>query len=161
MYTKQQFVGIGVSTAIALGLVFSVGFVALPASAQIADDYGQISISSGNYCPKLSITMQRGARDVSYGGQVSELQKFLSDYYDIDPEEIVTGFFGRITQGYVQQFQRAQGLPFYDTSDDCEGVYFQHLYQSDTYYEYDTAKHSEYHLLSKQHHSTNLCVYFK
>jgi peptidoglycan hydrolase-like protein with peptidoglycan-binding domain len=55
--------------------------------------------------------MQRGARDVSYGGQVSELQKFLSDYYDIDPEEIVTGFFGRITQGYVQQFQRAQGLP--------------------------------------------------
>jgi len=55
--------------------------------------------------------MQRGARDVSYSGQVSELQKFLSDYYDIDPEEIVTGFFGRITQGYVQQFQREQGLP--------------------------------------------------
>lgn len=73
------------------------------------DDYGMISF--GNSCPKLSITMQRGARDVSYDGQVSELQKFISDYYDIDPEEIVTGFFGRITQGYVQQFQRAQGLP--------------------------------------------------
>ncbi len=81
----------------------------LLAIAQTADDYG--TGLSASYCPKLSITMQRGARDVSYSGQVSELQKFLSDYYDIDPNEIVTGFFGRITQGYVQQFQREQGLP--------------------------------------------------
>src|SRR3989344_7871796 len=109
MYTKQEFVGVGVLTAITLGLVFLFGFAAVPAFAQTSDDYGVAN--SGNYCPKLSITMQRGARDVSYSGQVSELQKFISDYYDIDPEEIVTGFFGRITQGYVQQFQREQGLP--------------------------------------------------
>lgn len=109
MYTKREFVGVSVLTAITLGLVFSVFFAALPVSAQLADDYGMIS--AGNYCPKLSITMQRGARDVSYSGQVTELQHFLSDYYDIDPEEIMTGFFGRITQGYVQQFQREQGLP--------------------------------------------------
>lgn len=109
MYTTQKFAGVGVLTTIILGLVFLFGFAAVPALAQTADDYGVAN--SGNYCPKLSITMQRGARDVSYSGQVSELQKFLSDYYDIDPEEIVTGFFGRITQGYVQQFQREQGLP--------------------------------------------------
>ena len=109
MYTKREFVGVGVLTAITLGLVFLFGFAAVPAFAQTSDDYGVAN--SGNYCPKLSITMQRGARDVSYSGQVSELQKFISDYYDIDPDEIVTGFFGRITQGYVQQFQREQGLP--------------------------------------------------
>ena len=90
-------------------LVLGIFMFAVPAFAQVADDYG--TTDSGSYCPKLSITMQRGARDVSYGGQVSELQKFLSDYYDIDPEEIVTGFFGRITQGYVKQFQKERGLP--------------------------------------------------
>src|SRR3989344_941604 len=92
-----------------LALVLGIFMFAVPAFAQVADDYG--TANSGNYCPKLSITMQRGARDISYSGQVSELQKFLSDHYDIDPEEIVTGFFGRITQGYVQQFQREQELP--------------------------------------------------
>ena len=92
-------------------LAFALGIfmLAVPAFAQVADDYG--TANSGSYCPKLSITMQRGARDVSNSGQVSELQKFLSDYYDVDPEEIVTGFFGRITQGYVQKFQREYGLP--------------------------------------------------
>lgn len=109
MYTKQEFLGVSALAAVIFGLVISLSFAALPALAQTADDYG--TADSSNYCPKLSITMQRGARDVAYSGQVSELQKFISDYYDIDPDEIVTGFFGRITQGYVQQFQREQGLP--------------------------------------------------
>lgn len=83
-------------------------FTACPGDA---DDYGT-SGGSGDiatYCPNLTATIQRGAR----GSLVSELQKFLSGYYDIDPEELVTGFFGRITQGYVQQFQTEQGLPSY------------------------------------------------
>ena len=83
----------------------------LLASAQISDDYA--ADNQDSYCPQLSITMQRGARDATTRGQVSELQKFISDYYDIDPEEIVTGFFGRITQSYVIKFQREQGLPAY------------------------------------------------
>lgn len=77
-------------------------------SASQPDDYGTGVRAA---CPKLTITMERGARDSSTNGQVSELQKFLADYYDIDPIELVTGYFGRITQGYVQQFQREQGLP--------------------------------------------------
>lgn len=109
MYTKREFVGVGASTAITLGLVFSASFAAIPAFAQTADDYG-IS-AAGTYCPTLSTTMQRGARDISTNNQVSELQKFLADYYDIDPTELVTGYFGRITQGYVIQFQKEQGLP--------------------------------------------------
>ena len=73
-----------------------------------ADDYGT---GAQGACPKLSVTMERGARDVSTSGQVSELQKFLADHYDLDPLELVTGYFGRITQGYVQRFQKEQGLP--------------------------------------------------
>ncbi len=78
-------------------------------SPECNDDYG--IAAAGTYCPTLSITMQRGARDVSTNNQVSELQKFLADYYNFDPNELVSGYFGRITQGYVIQFQKEQGLP--------------------------------------------------
>ena len=99
----KKYIGTGF---FALGILF---YGAVPVLAQVSDDYG--TADSSNYCPRLSVTMQRGARDSVYSGQVSELQKFISDYYDIDPNEIITGFFGRITQGYVQRFQREQGLP--------------------------------------------------
>lgn len=101
--------------SIVKAFIIILGFlVFVPQSfAQIADDYGTASTTNtvGNYCPKLSTTMVRGARDVSTSGQVSELQKFISSYYDIDPEEMVTGFFGRITQSYVIRYQKEQGLP--------------------------------------------------
>ncbi len=77
-----------------------------------ADDFGDRS-AAGNYCPALTMTLQRGARDESSSGQVTELQKFLSGYYDLAPEEIVTGYFGRITESYVIKFQQEQGLPAY------------------------------------------------
>lgn len=93
---------------IAVAVLLS-GFGTLPAFAQTADDYG--TSSTGTYCPTLSITMQRGARDISTRNQVSELQKFLADYYNFDPLKLVTGYFGRITQGYVIKFQKEQGLP--------------------------------------------------
>jgi hypothetical protein len=101
MHTKQGYVGIGVSIAMLIGLAV------VPAFAQ-TDDYG-IGTTSGTYCPQLFQTVVRG----SSGNQVLELQKFLSDYYDIFPSTIQTGYFGRITQGYVIQFQKEQGLPSY------------------------------------------------
>ena len=92
----------------ALVLLTSIS-VAIPAFAQTADDYG--TAAAGTYCPSLSTTMQRGARDGVVNGQVSELQKFLADYYDLDPSELVSGYFGRITQSYVIKYQKEQGLP--------------------------------------------------
>jgi len=80
----------------------------LLASAQTADDYGTVT---GGYCPDLSTTFVRGATDASTNGQVTELQRFLTDYYDINTQNIIVGVFGRITQGYVVRFQREQGLP--------------------------------------------------
>src|SRR3989344_1199202 len=81
----------------------------LIASAQTEDDYGT-GADSGGYCPELSTTFRRGATDASTNGQVSELQRFLTDYYDIN-QNIIVGVFGRITHGYVLRFQREQGLP--------------------------------------------------
>src|SRR3989344_2614528 len=52
-----------------------------------------------------------GARDASTGGQVSELQTFLTDYYNLDENIVVGGYFGNLTHKYVVRFQTEQGLP--------------------------------------------------
>ena len=74
------------------------------------DDYGT-GVTAPNYCPQLSTTMQRGARDVTTGGQVSELQTFLTDYYNLDENIVVGGYFGKLTAQYLIKFQNEQGLP--------------------------------------------------
>ncbi len=81
-----------------------------PPSGQ-PDDYGTSTPNTGVYCPKLSITMQRGSRDATTGGQVSELQAFLTDYYNLPDGLINGGFFGKLTEKYLIQFQNEQGLP--------------------------------------------------
>lgn len=77
------------------------------------DDYGTGNPNTGVYCPRLSVTLQKGSRDATTGGQVSELQTFLTDYYNLDENIVVGGYFGNITQRYVVQFQSEQGLPAY------------------------------------------------
>ncbi len=74
------------------------------------DDYGTGS-ASGSSCPNLSITMQRGSRDATTGGQVTELQVFLADRYGLSEEDVVTGFFGKTTHAYVVRFQQETNLP--------------------------------------------------
>jgi hypothetical protein len=51
--------------------------------------------------------MWRGAT----GNEVKELQKFLKDYYDLGDDTLpASGYFGRVTQNYVAQFQKDNGL---------------------------------------------------
>lgn len=84
----------------------------LGASVGPTDDYGTDSTtSSGMYCPKLTSTLQRGSRDATTGGQVTELQLFLADYFNLNEEDVVSGFFGRLTQKYLADFQTEKGLP--------------------------------------------------
>ena len=74
-----------------------------------SDDYPTpTSIPS---CPNLSITMQRGSRDATTGGQVTELQVFLANHFDLDEEDVVSGYFGKLTQQFVTKFQNKYGLP--------------------------------------------------
>jgi peptidoglycan hydrolase-like protein with peptidoglycan-binding domain len=67
------------------------------------------------FCPQLSQTLTRGMRDATTvpQGQVTELQKFLVGYYDLDPGTYISGYFGRLTQANVIRFQREQNLPAY------------------------------------------------
>lgn len=74
-----------------------------------SDDYPTVPI--GSSCPKLTLTMQRGARDATTGGQVTELQIWLAKHFNLNEEDVVTGYFGPTTERYVIQFQKAQGLP--------------------------------------------------
>src|SRR3989344_4389891 len=55
--------------------------------------------------------MQRGSRDATTGGQVTELQVFLANRFDLDEEDVVSGYFGKLTQQYVTRFQNQYGLP--------------------------------------------------
>jgi len=79
--------------------------------------------AGASYCPNLTINMHRcrignGAppltaqrcADTTTQGQVTKLQTFLVDYYDLPPEDYITGYFGRRTEERVQQFQREHNL---------------------------------------------------
>jgi len=61
-------------------------------------------------CPILTTTLQRGMKDVTTNGQVTELQKFLAAYYGLSELDTVTGYFGVVTQRTVGRFQTEQGL---------------------------------------------------
>ena len=100
----QAFIDARVADGMGSGTVFT-------SPACTSDDCG--TPVAGGYCPRLNSTFTRGARDMTTRptGQVSELQKFISDYFDVSPDDIVTGFFGRMTQSYVVRFQQEQGLP--------------------------------------------------
>ena len=65
------------------------------------------------YCPELSQSLSRGMTDdqTSPTGQVKELQHFLSDFYDIEQSEIMTGYFGPATEFYTKKFQCEPGSP--------------------------------------------------
>ena len=75
-----------------------------------SDDYPTFP-NPQNTCPNLSITMQRGSRDFTTNGQVTELQIFLAERYDVAEESLVTGYFGKVTESYVIRFQNEHGLP--------------------------------------------------
>ena len=50
---------------------------------------------------EFSKTMVKGTR----GGEVENLQKFLSKHPDVYPEGLVTGYFGSLTEAAVKRFQ--------------------------------------------------------
>jgi peptidoglycan hydrolase-like protein with peptidoglycan-binding domain len=90
-------------TTLLLATIFSLSS---PASA-IALEESQDDI----HCPTITKNIKKGFRDANSNGSVSELQQFLSDYYDIEPGQILTGYFGNVTRGYVIRFQTEQAFP--------------------------------------------------
>jgi len=64
-------------------------------------------VSPTDRCVDLTQTMQRvpASTDANSNGEVSVLQEFLARYPDIYPAGSVTGFFGNLTEGAVQEWQ--------------------------------------------------------
>ncbi len=119
--TTSAHIGLTLSAFLLFANVATVGVYALThipvAQAQaVTDDTPNPIVPVPTYpayCPQVSQTTQRGSTDGSSGGQVTELQKFLSGYYSLDPAEVVTGTFGSVTQNFVIRFQAEKGLPAY------------------------------------------------
>lgn len=85
----------------------------LAASLLILSYFGvapQLLYAQASLCPTLTSTLYRGIGDKETKGQVSLLQRFLSDYFDVPPEQVVTGYFGRMTHAYVLAFQKEKGI---------------------------------------------------
>ena len=60
-------------------------------------------------CADITMTLSIGMTDAQTGGQVSDLQQFLTDHFGLDGT-LVVGTFGPKTQSYVEQFQTEQGI---------------------------------------------------
>ncbi len=96
-YTAKL-VGVGEGTTITLGTALIV---------VLSDDEGG---GGGLTCPAFTtITLAPGMTDSQTGGQVSQLQQFLTDYFHLDGS-LVVGTFGQRTERYVQQFQSENGI---------------------------------------------------
>lgn len=104
---------IEITAIVALLLLLTSVTLASALTPPLPDDYGStIGEDYPARCPNLYSTIQKGSRNQGEADiQVEELQLFLSGYYDVDPTEIVTGYFGSVTHSFVVRFQREQGLP--------------------------------------------------
>ncbi len=64
-----------------------------------------LAIVSGTPQTPLRYNLYRGVSDASTGGEVSRLQAYLSEDIKIYPEQIVSGYFGGLTEKAVQRWQ--------------------------------------------------------
>ena len=69
--------------------------------------------SYGLICLNVRMNLGPGSRDVSTGGEVSRLQRFLSQNPRWYPEGDITGYYGPLTVRAVQRFQADRGLISY------------------------------------------------
>ncbi len=65
----------------------------------------QTSVGALPQCPHLQAYLEFGARDDETRGQVSALQRYLTDFYDLPVTELVTGYFGVRTRENLRRFQ--------------------------------------------------------
>ena len=62
-------------------------------------------------CPKLSEFMGKGYTDTKANGEVTTLQIFIKNNLKLNDQQfLVTGNYGKLTEKYVMQFQKENGL---------------------------------------------------
>jgi hypothetical protein len=62
-------------------------------------------------CPSLRSVLARGQHDATTTGEVRDLQEFLADHFNLNKDDVVSGFFGSTTQTLVRKFQQENNLP--------------------------------------------------
>lgn len=69
----------------------------------------EVFVDRRSVCHQFAQALNRGKRDATTAGEVSELQKLLKElgHYGFDE---VTGYFGYRTEDAVKKFQKAEGL---------------------------------------------------
>ena len=77
-------------------------------SSTSTSGYAGSNGSRGSACPNITTTLYQGMTDGGTGGQVTQLQQFLSAHFGV--KDIISGYFGVRTGGYVRQFRAEQGL---------------------------------------------------
>ncbi len=65
----------------------------------------QTSAGALPQCPHLQAYLEFGASDDETRGQVSALQRYLTDFYHLPVTELVTGYFGVRTRENLRRFQ--------------------------------------------------------
>jgi hypothetical protein len=62
------------------------------------------------FCPKIERSIGRGNSQATTTGEVGQLQRFIANHFNLDPKDVVTGYFGSTTEGYLKKFQESQGI---------------------------------------------------
>ncbi len=65
--------------------------------------------STVSSCATLTRTLSKGHNDIGTNGEVSQLQGFLTDYFNLG-DAITSGYYGVLTEKYVKQFQAQNGI---------------------------------------------------
>jgi len=95
-------------------VVSAIGTIFLLTPLHVIANTLSITASAPQYCPRLPQNLFQGMRDSGRSKPgITELQKFFSRYYNLNPDINVTGYFGIVTRKNVIRFQREQNLPAY------------------------------------------------
>jgi len=79
--------------------------------AQVKGLKGELSTTKSEFTEiKAELKFARTLRRGTTGEDVEELQVFLSQFPDIYPESLVTGYFGPLTEKAVKKWQSKQGI---------------------------------------------------
>ncbi len=88
--------------------LIGIGAFTFVVSSTLYASFSYAATGTGAQCPHLTQTLQLGSRDASTGGEVTKLQRYLAEYYNLDSATYVTGYFGELTRQNVRRFQCEQ-----------------------------------------------------
>ncbi len=110
MYKKIAFLIFGLALISAPLYTSAQTFSSLPDRCPYGYTLQDDSCVIATSCPNLTTRLGIWDNDRRTGGQVSELQAFLSRYFNLSVGTLSGGYFGSLTRSYVKQFQTQHNI---------------------------------------------------